>query len=132
MISCKVVDLIPLGTSLVYFMHLPRVSRCRPLKEWIEREPNDIVITCHFFRSALQYISMTILPSCKANGLVLCCLAPLSTIFQLNWLSVIIVGRIRRRRTWRKSSTYRKSMTNFIRKCCTPRPDRDSNSQHQW
>jgi hypothetical protein len=23
-------------------------------------------------------------------------------------------------------------MTNFIRKCCTPRPDRDSNSQHQW
>jgi hypothetical protein len=47
-----------------------RVSRCRPLKEWIEREPNDIVITCDFFRSALKYISMTILPSFKANGLV--------------------------------------------------------------
>jgi hypothetical protein len=70
MISCKVVDLIPLGTSLVYIMHLPRVSCCRPLKEWIEREANDIVINCHFFRSALKYISMTILPSCKANGLV--------------------------------------------------------------
>jgi hypothetical protein len=23
-------------------------------------------------------------------------------------------------------------MTNFIRKCCTPRPDWHSNSQHHW
>jgi hypothetical protein len=69
-ISCKQVDLIKLGTSLVSVKHLPRVSRCSPLKEWIERDLNDIVITCHFFKSALKCISMTILPSCKANGLV--------------------------------------------------------------
>jgi hypothetical protein len=28
--------------------------------------------------------------------------------------------------------TCRKSLINFIAKCCTPRPDRDSHSQHQW
>ena len=70
MISCKLVDIIPLGTGLVYSMNLHRVSRCRPLKEWIERDPNDIVITCHLFKSALKCISMTILPSFKANGFV--------------------------------------------------------------
>jgi len=27
---------------------------------------------------------------------------------------------------------YRKPPTNVITQCCSPRPDRDSNSQHQW
>ena len=36
------------------------------------------------------------------------------------------------RRTQRKSPTCRKSLTNLITWCCTPCPDRDSNSQHQW
>jgi len=35
------------------------------------------------------------------------------------------------RRTRRKPPTCRKSLTNVITYCCTPRPDRDSNSQHQ-
>jgi len=26
----------------------------------------------------------------------------------------------------------RKSLTNFITSCCTPHPDRDSNSRYQW
>jgi hypothetical protein len=34
------------------------------------------------------------------------------------------------RRTRRKPSTCRMSLTNFITYRCTPRPDRDSNSQH--
>ena len=37
----------------------------------------------------------------------------------------------RTRRTRRKPPTCRMSLTNFITKCCTPRPDRDSKSQHQ-
>jgi len=36
------------------------------------------------------------------------------------------------RRTRKKPPTCRKSLTNFIAYCCAPRPDRDSNSQHQW
>ena len=32
--------------------------------------------------------------------------------------------------SWRKPPTCRKSLTKFITKCCTPHPDRDSNSQH--
>jgi hypothetical protein len=35
-------------------------------------------------------------------------------------------------RSQRIPQTCRKSLTNFITECCTPRPDRDSNSQHQW
>ena len=35
-------------------------------------------------------------------------------------------------RTRRKPPNCRRSLTNFITKCCIPRPDRDSNSQHQW
>jgi hypothetical protein len=35
-------------------------------------------------------------------------------------------------RNRRKPPTCRKSLINFITKCCTPRPDRDSNSQLQW
>jgi len=30
-------------------------------------------------------------------------------------------------KTGRKPPTYRKSLTNFITYCCTPRPDRDLN-----
>ena len=36
------------------------------------------------------------------------------------------------RKTRRKPPTCLLSLTNFITECCTPRPDRDSNSQHQW
>jgi len=36
------------------------------------------------------------------------------------------------RRTRRKQPTCRKSPTNFITYCCTPRRDRVSNSQYQW
>jgi len=36
-----------------------------------------------------------------------------------------------KRRTQRELPTCRKSLTNFITWCCTPRPDRDSSS-HQW
>jgi len=35
-------------------------------------------------------------------------------------------------RTGIKPPTCRKSLTNFITQYCTPRPDRDSNSQLQW
>jgi hypothetical protein len=34
--------------------------------------------------------------------------------------------------TRRKPPTCRKSLTKLITKCCTPHPDRDSNSQHFW
>jgi hypothetical protein len=34
--------------------------------------------------------------------------------------------------TRRKPPTSRKSLTKLITKCCTPHPDRDSNSQHFW
>jgi hypothetical protein len=36
------------------------------------------------------------------------------------------------RRTRRKPPTCLKSVTNFITTCCTPRPDRYFNLQHQW
>jgi hypothetical protein len=36
------------------------------------------------------------------------------------------------RMTLIKPPTCRKSVTNLITQCCTPLPDRDTNSQHQW
>ena len=45
-------------------------------------------------------------------------------------VSFIGVGNQSNRR--KLPTCRRKSLTNFITYCCTPRPDRDSNSQHQW
>jgi hypothetical protein len=58
------------------------------------------------------------------------CLTQLSTIFQLYRGGHFIGGG--NRRTRRKPPNCRKSLTNLIAYCCTPHPDRDSNSQYQW
>ena len=58
------------------------------------------------------------------------CLTPLSTIFQLYRGGSFIGGG--NRSTRRKPPTCCKPLTNFITKCCTPRPNWDSNSQDQW
>jgi hypothetical protein len=50
---------------------------------------------------------------------------------QLYIVSVSFIGG-GNRRTQRKPPTCRRSLTNFITQFCTPRPERDSNSQHQW
>ena len=66
----------------------------------------------------------------RIDWLVLWCLMPLSTIFQLSRGGQFIGEG--NRRTQRKPPTYRKSLTNFITKCCTLRPVQESNPQHQW
>jgi len=58
------------------------------------------------------------------------CLMPLLTIFQLYCAFSFIGGG--NLRIQRKPPTCCKSLTNFITYCCTSRPDRDLNSQHQW
>jgi len=48
----------------------------------------------------------------------------------LTWWSVLLVEE-----TGVPGENHRpvaKSLANYITYCCTPRPDRDSNSQHQW
>ena len=54
--------------------------------------------------------------------------------FQQQFSHIVAVSFIGRgkRMTRRKPPTCRKSLTNFITLCCTPPPDRDSNSQHKW
>jgi hypothetical protein len=58
------------------------------------------------------------------------CLTPFPQYFSYI-MAVSFIGE-GNRRTQRKPPTCRKSLTNFITSCCTPRTDRDSNSQHQW
>ena len=53
-----------------------------------------------------------------------------NNISVISWQSVLLVEETGGRQ--RKPLTCRKSLTNFITQCCTPLPDRDSNSQHQW
>ena len=54
-------------------------------------------------------------------------------VFQQYFSYIVAVSYIGggNRRTRKKPLTGRKSLANFITKCCTPSPDRDSNSQHQ-
>jgi hypothetical protein len=53
--------------------------------------------------------------------------------FFINFVSVHINGMFKgNRRTRRKPPTCLKSLTNVITTCCTPRPDRYFNLQHQW
>jgi len=54
--------------------------------------------------------------------------------FQQYFIYIVVVIFIGggNQRTRRKPLTCPKSLTNFITSCCTPRPDRDSNPQHQW
>jgi hypothetical protein len=46
--------------------------------------------------------------------------ATYNNISVILWRSVLLVEE------------SRKSLTNFLTQCCAPRPDRHSNSQHQW
>ena len=57
------------------------------------------------------------------------CNATFTNISVISWQSVLLVEE-----TGGPGESHRpvaKSLTNFITLCCTPRPDRDSNSQHQ-
>ena len=54
------------------------------------------------------------------------------TIYYFSYIVAVSFIGGGNQRTRRKSPNCRKSLTNFITLWCTPRPDRDSNSQHQW
>jgi len=53
--------------------------------------------------------------------------ATFNNISAISWQSVLLVEE-----SGGPRENCRKSLTNFFTWCCTHRPDRDSNSQHQW
>ena len=53
-----------------------------------------------------------------------------ATFNSISWRSVLLVKKTAETR--KKPPTCHKSLTNFITYCCTPRPEWDSNAQHQW
>jgi hypothetical protein len=99
----------------VYFYR----KRETTVRKWtFGREPETNV-------SRLSYVSMMV-----TMGLFVCLMVfntTFNNISVISWRSVLLVEE-----TGRKPPTCRKSLTDFITYCCTPCPERDSNSQHQW
>jgi hypothetical protein len=83
---------------------------------------------CKLLFQQLQYLDLFV-----AFVFIAVCLMVFNAIFNkisvISWRSVFIDGG--NRRNPRKPPTCRKSLTNFIAWCCTPRPDRDSNGQKE-
>ena len=87
----------------------------------------------HYSRENIKWYKMFM---GKHNSLINSCVSLMvfnhtfNTISVISWKSVLSVEETGG--SGEKPPTCSNSLTNFITLCCTPRPDRDSNSQHQW